>query len=126
MNFRELFESKITAKDFKNLPKTIDAGKYDNAEYYSYSKKDGSYEYTQLEETPDGSGDFDDGQYNQGYSLNIDVELKDKQLYVNTEVKDLGRVAHKDFGKKYSGLTFDNIPAFEKAAKKIIADFDKI
>ena len=124
--FREVFTEAKKRLAIKNLPKEIDAGEYENAEFYGYTNKTGSYEYAQIEYTPDGSGDYDYGAYNQGYTLEMDVELKDKQLHLTTKVLDLGQSAHGKFGKKYSGLAFDDIDSFIAQAKKIIKEFDKI
>ncbi len=126
MKFKEIFTEakKIT---IKNLPKEIDGGSYDDvATLYSNNKTTGSYEYAQIE--PDENGDYgDEGEkYNQGYTLNCDVEIKNNQIYLTTSVTDLGREDHEDFGSKYSNLVFDDVSKFTKQVKKIVKEFDKL
>jgi len=121
--FRELFEAKLSVK---TLPKTIGPGKYGDADFYGTDKNKGEYEYVQIEYTPDGTGDYGDGEYNQGYTLTLEVEIKNNKINLNTQVTDLGRPEHKNFSKKYSNLTFDDVKSFETTVKKIIKEFDNL
>ncbi len=117
--FKELFEAKGVS--IKSLPKKIGP-----STFYPHDKTKGEYEYTQIDKTPDGTGDYDGGEYNQGYTLSLRVEVKDSKIVLKTRVTDQGRAAHRDFGKKYSDLTFDDVSSFEKTAKKILSEFDKL
>ena len=122
---KEILEAakKIT---LKKLPKVIKGGKLGDLEFYDYSKTRGSYEYTQIEDTPDGDGDYDDGEYNQGLTLDCEIEIIDNQIHLKTRVLDLGRKIERAFAEKYSGLTFDDIDTFTKQLEKIMKEFDKL
>ncbi len=126
--FRELLTEKAKKIKLADLPREIGGGKYEDgkARLYDYSKKSGSYEYSQIE--PDENGDYgDEGEkFNQGYTLDCEVEIVDGKIQLNTEVADLGRKAHASFGKKYSNMEFSDVSAFTKQVEKIIKEFDKL
>ncbi len=126
--FKELHEARVKKIKLKDLPKTILGGKYDDgkAHFYDYSKTKGSYEYSQIES--DENGDYgDEGEkYNQGYTLDCEVEIIDGKINLTSKVTDLGAASHNSFGKKYSNLEFDNLPEFIKQIQKIIKEFDKL
>jgi hypothetical protein len=125
--FKQILEAKSGKITMKKLPMIIPGGKYDDEiELSIYDKNEGEYEYAQIEEVDDNSGDYDDGEVNIGYTLNIEVEIKDNKIYANTKVTDLGRKAHTEFSKKYSGMEFDSIDAFVKQVQKIVKEFDKL
>ena len=126
--FTEIFvEAKAKKIKMADLPKTIPGGEYDDEmTLYSYDKKRGSYEYTQIEPDEDGDYGDEDEEYNQGYTLECKVKVDKGIIYLDTEVLDLGRPDHKSFGKKYSNLEFDDVKTFTKQIEKIIKEFDKL
>ena len=127
--FKNIFEAKKKKIKMTDLPKTINAGKYDDTpELDIYDKTSGSYNYSQLEYTEYGDYGDEGDRYNQGYSLEVEVELVDGKIVINVDANDLGRQDNdtKKFNKKYNGMEFDSVEEFTKTMEKMVKEFDKL
>ncbi len=122
-----MLEAKKSKKiTMKSLPQEITGGEYGSAKLYEYAKTKGSYEYIQIDYEEYGDYGDEGEKYNQGYTLECEVEIIKGQIHLDTEVTDLGRPAHQSFGKKYSGLVFDDVSKFTTQIETIIKEFDKL